>query len=434
MPMVDLIARSPMRAVSTTIRGGLLPGQVGAVLARAGVGKSAFLVHVALESLLRGTDVLHVSVKHPQAHVRSFYDEILGGLVRAGSGRDPREEAISIERHRVIHACLGRSFGPDDLSELLATLGKVMDFNPALVVVDGLDGDALDTTAWGAVATKARLRLWVSIRTHREHGPSLDDLSPQFHTTVALEPNGNSVALRVLRQGGETPADPPTITLDPTTMMLSEGASGDDGTTPASPAPEACTLFATGAAGAESWFGELAARWGVGEVHFTCDGHDQVRDNGSSEVDDRDLAAGDVSLVYVSHRLHRHWVGDPKMRRVLQLLWQVVSHAQQVFVVGSIQDDGTVIGGTGWSVELARRWHKRVWVYDQNEGGWYTWNGGSWRPGLPVIESTRFAGTGTRYLTDASREAIEQLFARSYGSTSGRDISTVPTQAAPAAI
>ena len=50
----ELIERSPMRAVAASIRGGLEPGQVGAVLAAAGVGKSAFMVQVALHSLLKG--------------------------------------------------------------------------------------------------------------------------------------------------------------------------------------------------------------------------------------------------------------------------------------------------------------------------------------------------------------------------------------------
>ena len=77
MQALELIDRSPMQAVVATIRGGLEPGQLGGVLARAGVGKSTFLVHVALNSLVRGIDVLHVSLTDTQAHVRSYYDEIL---------------------------------------------------------------------------------------------------------------------------------------------------------------------------------------------------------------------------------------------------------------------------------------------------------------------------------------------------------------------
>ena len=42
----ELIERSPVRAVAAAVRGGLEPGQTGAIMARAGVGKSAFLARL----------------------------------------------------------------------------------------------------------------------------------------------------------------------------------------------------------------------------------------------------------------------------------------------------------------------------------------------------------------------------------------------------
>ena len=85
-------------------------------------------------------------------------------------------------------------------------------------------------------------------------------------------------------------------------------------------------------------------------------------------------------------------------------------------MVGSIREDGTVVGGTGWSVELARRWHKEVWVFDQANNGWHTWDGKQWIAGTPSIRATRIAGTGTRHLSEEGRAAIEALFSRSFDS------------------
>ncbi|MCB9777167.1 MAG: hypothetical protein H6742_01220 [Alphaproteobacteria bacterium] len=186
-------------------------------------------------------------------------------------------------------------------------------------------------------------------------------------------------------------------------------------TAPPSPAASACTLYSGGAVGAEARFGENAEKWGVAETNFSFDGHEQARSDNRVELDEAELAKGGVSLVYVANRLHRSWKHRPALRKVLQVLWHVVSHADQVFVVGAIQPDGTVHGGTGWSVELARRWNKRVWVYDQPHEKWFTWQNGAWTPGEPVIESASFAGTGTRFLTDAGRAAIDELFERSFG-------------------
>jgi hypothetical protein len=86
-----------------------------------------------------------------------------------------------------------------------------------------------------------------------------------------------------------------------------------------------------------------------------------------------------------------------------------------VFVVGTIQEDGTVVGGTGWSVELARMWAKDLWVFDQVRDGWYRWDGSTWTAGNAEIRTGSFCGTGTRYLDDNGRAAVDDLFARAFG-------------------
>ena len=410
MQTVD-ISRSPVQALASTIRGGLQAGQVGAVFARAGTGKSAFVVQVAIDALLRGSNVLHVSLDHPQAHVRTYYDELLHELTE---GVD-RTTHLGIDRHRVVRSCLGRSFGPADLGSLLDTLERVMDFRPVLVIVDGLEVGSLDALAWAGVASEANVRLWLSVRTHRDHGPNAVALAGEFTAAIALEPAAGSVNVHILRQSGKDVTESPAISIDPNTLLLQQ-VLGEKSGARTTLAPEACTLYATGADGAEGAFGALAEQYGMAEVNFTTDGHDPIRSRGRSPLSDRELAAGDVSLKYVSRRLNRQWDGDENVRRVLQLLWQVVSHADQVFVVGSIREDGTVVGGTGWSVELARRWHKEVWVFDQANNGWHTWDGKQWIAGTPSIRATRIAGTGTRHLSEEGRAAIEALFSRSFDS------------------
>lgn len=409
MQTVDKIARSPAQALAHTIRGGLQPGQMGAVFARPGTGKSALIVQIALDALLRGGNVLHVSLDHAQPHVRTYYDEMLHELV----GSVDRATALSIERHRVIHSCLGRVFGPADLGALLETLDRVMEFRPSMVIVDGLEAHTLDVAGWTAAANAAHARLWLSVRTHRDHGPKPEELALSFATAIALEPDGGHVTVAVLRQAGHAPANGPTMELDRSSLLIQ--AEGADDTSSHILSPEACTLYTTGADGSESLFGTLAERYGMEEVSFTTDGHEQGRTRGRTVLSERELAAGDVSLLYVSRRLNRQWTGEQHVRLVLQLIWQVVSHADQVFVVGSIREDGTVTGGTGWSVELARRWHKEVWVYDQEKNAWFSWDGKGWVEGSPTIRSTRFAGTGTRHLGPEGQAAVEALFARSFG-------------------
>ena len=56
----------------------------------------------------------------------------------------------------------------------------------------------------------------------------------------------------------------------------------------------------------------------------------------------------------------------PNIKRILQTVWHQISHADEVFVIGALQEDGTVRGGTGWGAELARLWSKPVLVFDRS--------------------------------------------------------------------
>ncbi|MBM4375382.1 MAG: hypothetical protein FJ095_09880 [Deltaproteobacteria bacterium] len=131
------------------------------------------------------------------------------------------------------------------------------------------------------------------------------------------------------------------------------------------------------------------------------------------------LAKGDFSLVYASHRLRRPLSDIPNIKRILQTVWHQVTHADEVFVVGALQDDGTVRGGTGWGAELARLWGKPVAIFDQERGAWYRWDITRWEPCAELsIARPNFAGIGTTRLTSAGRAAIEPLFTRTFGSPS----------------
>jgi SpoU rRNA methylase family enzyme len=409
----DLDVRSPVRLLTAALEGDLGVGQVGVVVSRAGVGKTALLVHLALDALLQDQGVMHVALRDSVDHVRSYYDEIFAGLAKAGRVRDKSSTMVAAERHRMIHSYVNREFSVQHLSENLEMLRDVAEFRPRLLVIDGLEPDAASSTVAGikSLAAKLGVPVWLTVRSSDACIP--EPVWDASSVGIRLVAEGRTVGLSVLRHEEEDEAL--SATLDPETMLVI-GEEGDEPVRPThTPRPAECTLYSGGANGAEAAFGEACEAWGVHEVNFTFEGHKQVRGRGRYELSPRELAAGDVSLVYVSRRLNRTYSEGSLIRRVLQTLWHMVSRSQQVFVIGQIQDDGTVVGGTGWSVELARMWNKSLWVYDQDQNGWFRWDGESWIPGTPLITSIHFTGTGTRYLTDEGRAAIRDLFARSFG-------------------
>lgn len=408
--MSEVYEGSPIGVLSTA-GSRLEPGQLGVVTARAGVGKSALLAHVALNELLRERKVLHVAVYDSVESARAHYDTVIRAVARTSQSRDWTGALIAAERHRMIHSYLDKGFKLATVEASLAMLADVMHFVPQMLVVDGIEETEQHFAELKALAAKLDVPVWVAFRSSRAQL----DAGAWKHVSLSLRlaPEGRDVRLSLCR--GPTDAEPLEVSLDPTTMLVRGRKDTEDGPVGTLRAGD-CTLYSGGAKGTEAAFGAAAQSVGVHEVNFTFEGHRQERETGRYLLSPRELAAGDVSLVYVSRRLNRTYNAEGGViRKVLQTLWHMVSRSQQVFVVGEIQEDGTVIGGTGWSVELARMWNKDLWVYDQEKQQWFQWSGEEWTPGTPVIHAIHFAGTGTRYLKDSGKAAIDELFARSFG-------------------
>ena len=174
-------------------------------------------------------------------------------------------------------------------------------------------------------------------------------------------------------------------------------------------------LFSGGARGAEAAFGASAERLGIEEVNFTFEGHQIVRDRGIRVLNHEELEKGDVSLTYISRLLHRTYTQTAVFRKILQSIWYQINNGQEIYVVGKIQEDNTVRGGTGWGAEFAKLCNKPLFVFDQEKDGWFAWVEDHWaEEAAPRIQHHHFTGTGTRLLQENGEKAIAELLDRSF--------------------
>ena len=423
---------SPIRILEASIHGGLGKGNLGLVMARAGVGKTACLVQLALDDLLRERPVLHVSLDQTMDHVLSWYDALFDDLVLMTEMEDAEGARQMVQKHRMIASFVDHDLWPDRLEKTVDMFSKHLSFKPAAILVDGYPWTTHSQTenaamigAFKAYAKLLGAELWMSAQTHRratgEHPtrlvPPYASYEELIDVAIFLEPHGSNVAVRLLKDHGD--AEPPEthLTLHPDTMrLLDSNATTMQRMRPVKVPNSAHTLLSGGARGAEAEFGACAEEWGLSELNFSFDGRDPERGRGLVNLTEEELAQGAVSQVYLTSKMHRQYPDTPFFRRMLQTIWHQVSTAGEVFCVGVVQADGTVRGGTGWAVELARQWHKPVYVFDQEKGGWMCWTDGAWAAaGDPVIAERRFCGTGTRSLTPAGKQAIRELFTRSFG-------------------
>src|SRR4030095_3737976 len=104
-------------------------------------------------------------------------------------------------------------------------------------------------------------------------------------------------------------------------------------------------LFSGGALGAEEAFGSCAESFGVEEVNFSFEGHKRARSRGLRVLNHEELAAGEVSLAYVSRLMNRRYPDTPTFRKILQSIWYQINTGQEIYVIGSLPPPHNRRGG-----------------------------------------------------------------------------------------
>ncbi len=420
----EAILQSPLRILDRTIRGGLGKGHLGVIMAPAGVGKSACLVQIGLDVLLRGRPVLHVAVGQSVDHVSTRYDALFDDLAERVELADRRGVAESCGRRRLIWSSMDGTFGAQALDDALGAFQAHLQRSPSTILVDGFGweepGAAATIGAFKASAARVGAEIWMTAEArNRALGraasidlPS-DECAALVDVGVFLEPHERHARLTLVKDFDRFPAEDVPLVLEGGTLRLPE----DGDTAAVERSPESFTLLASASAGAEEEFGACAERWGVREVNYTFTGRRELaRTRGLVELSEDELRVGEVSAAYVKAHMHRAFSESPELRRVLQAIWHQVSTAGEVFSVGAVNSDKTARGGTGWAVELARHWGKPVHLFDQERKRWFRWDERDWVAAAPpAITRERFAGAGTRSLSEDGRAAVRALFERSFG-------------------
>lgn len=226
----ELSERNPLRLFEHSIHGGLGPGNIGVVVARHGIGKTAFLVGIALDDAIRGRKVLHVSLDKTVNHVREFYDEIFMDLAHSAGLEDLATARLDMERHRMIHTYAGGTFTTDRLRHSIQFLKDVAHFDPACLILQGFDFDGAtlaDIEALRQLAAEFNVELWMSALTHR--GVAADDrgipepiakVASAIAVIVQMTDDSGTVKISLLKDHDNPNVAKLSLALDPSTMLL----------------------------------------------------------------------------------------------------------------------------------------------------------------------------------------------------------------------
>ena len=134
----EIIARNPLINLGYGNEYILNDGGLGAVLAHAGVGKTALLVQVALHAMTHEQPVLHVSLNDAVSKVDIWYRELFHDIAGKYDSADMRGFWERTLVYRFIMTFKVEGFSAPRLEERLTDLMQQNIFKPHTVIIDGL--------------------------------------------------------------------------------------------------------------------------------------------------------------------------------------------------------------------------------------------------------------------------------------------------------
>ncbi|WP_035237976.1 hypothetical protein [Desulfobacter vibrioformis] len=226
----DLILRSPAEKIIGAEN--ITDGQFGAVLSRAGVGKTGFLVQIALTRLLCDEKVLHISLCDTIEKINIRYNEGYTSLIDSIGYVDAQiAEHLwdDIQHHKTGIAYNESTFNVSKIRDYLNSFEGADLTLPTLMIIDGLD---FDTDRSDMLSDLKQLHqdfgtcIWFSMQTHREeplnrngYPVQLENYDLLFNKAVFLVTAEDKIQAIVLKDGDKTDQ---TCLLDPATLMPAE--------------------------------------------------------------------------------------------------------------------------------------------------------------------------------------------------------------------
>ena len=224
----DLILKSP---VSKTIGfENIRDGKLGAVLSRAGVGKTSFLVQIALTQLLNDEKIIHISLDDHMEKINLRYSDGYKNLVNDIGYVDPQKAVRlweDIKSHEVGISYNENTFDIEKIRDYLKRFKKSDLALPSIMIIDGLNFDKDVTDVFEGLESlyqEFSIFTWISMKSHRDEElcedgfpVQLETYKDRFDKAIFLQPVKNKIEAIILKDGDRTDQK---YKLDPSTMMI----------------------------------------------------------------------------------------------------------------------------------------------------------------------------------------------------------------------
>ncbi|HPX28594.1 MAG TPA: hypothetical protein PK909_02920 [Sphaerochaeta sp.] len=235
MEIHELNELSPLRVFDESLGGGLGRGNLGVLVSRHGVGKTACLVHLATDRLLHGEYVIHVSFSGNVEHVINWYKEVFREVAEGRSLDDAATVYNNILSNRVVMNFSQENVTIDKVLSSLETLIKHGSFKADAILFDGYKltvATEEDVRKIKEFAQKMNLEVWFSVSPVRSDAvydkygvpDSMGKYVDLIDVLIGLVYNEelDKVVMTAVKAPGEIMEKPMGVSLDPKTMLISK--------------------------------------------------------------------------------------------------------------------------------------------------------------------------------------------------------------------
>jgi hypothetical protein len=229
----ELIQRSPIRIFENSIHGGLKAGEIGIIVSQSGLGKTSVLVQLALDKLLQGKKVIHVSFTQHTHYVLTWYEDIFDEFISKKSLENAGEVKNDLVKNRVLMNFNQDGMSKDQIIKSLRAMIVEGGFSAEAIIIDGFDFSRADRERIAnvkAFAQELGLAVWYSC-TIKDKGPQYDkeniplllkDFIDLVDVVIVLNPRPDHIELSVSKDRNTRDTKSLAMRLDPKSLLILE--------------------------------------------------------------------------------------------------------------------------------------------------------------------------------------------------------------------
>ncbi len=227
----EIIKKSPLRILERSLNGGLKKGEIGVLASKKGVGKTACLVHIAVDRLFQEKCVIHVSYASKVDYIINWYEDIFKEIAKKQKIEPSLEVHNEIIKNRVIMNFNQQGIRTQQVLKSIEAMIRHGDFAADTVIVDGFDFTKSSLEDFGQFkdfAQRAGVEIWFSaslkerkaLFDEKGYPRELVNFMEKIDVLLTLQYKDHFIRLNVVKNRKHPTSGKPPLRLDPATFLM----------------------------------------------------------------------------------------------------------------------------------------------------------------------------------------------------------------------